>query len=313
MSDIQLFRLQADSVTELSSQSVALEKNLQKLVESHMEEFLGVRFLATEYVTGKTHRGRIDSLGLDENACPVIVEYKRHSNENIINQGLFYLDWLLDHKAEFRWLVMDKLGKETADAVEWDGTRLICIAADFTKYDQHAVQQIPRNIELIRYKYFGADLLLLELVNTQAATSLMHTSTKTSSPAVGTVSEELPKAASRDKSFEEQLEIAQENIRAVYSELSSFMYTLGDDVTEKQLRLYVAFKKLKNFVTVVVYPNRLLVYLKLVPSSVVFEDGFSRDVSEIGHWGTGDVELVLRNAADFEKAKPLLERAYQEG
>lgn len=313
MSDIQLFRLQAESVIELSSQSVALERNLQKLVESHVESFLGVRFLATEYATGKTHRGRIDSLGLDENSCPVIVEYKRHSNENVINQGLFYLDWLLDHKAEFRWLVMERLGKDVADVVEWEGTRLICIAADFTKYDQHAVQQIPRNIELIRYKYFGADLLLLELVNTQASTNLMPSPTKALSPGAGTLSEELPKAVSKDKSFEEQLSIAQEEIQAVYSERSSFVYTLGDDVTEKQLRLYVAFKKLKNFATVVAYPNRLLVYLKLVPSSVAFEDGFSRDVSEIGHWGTGDVELVLRNVADFEKAKPLLERAYQEG
>ena len=28
-----------------------------------------------------------------EYGCPVIVEYKRHNNENVINQGLFYLDW----------------------------------------------------------------------------------------------------------------------------------------------------------------------------------------------------------------------------
>lgn len=313
MSDIQLFRLQADSVTELSGQSAALEKNLQTLVESHMETFLGVRFLASEYTTGKTHKGRIDSLGLDENGCPVIVEYKRHSNENVINQGLFYLDWLLDHKAEFRWLVMEKLGKDVADVVEWDGTRLICIAADFTKYDQHAVQQIPRNIELIRYKYFDADLLLLELVNTQAATDVMQSAPKALLPSAVAASEEVPKAVFKDKSFEEQLAVAQEEIRALYAELSSFVHTLGDDVTEKQLRLYVAFKKLKNFATVVAYPNRLLVFLKLVPSSVALEDGFSRDVSNIGHWGTGDVELVLRNAADFEKAKPLLERAYQEG
>lgn len=94
-----------------------------------METFLGVRFLASEYAAGKTHRGRIDSLGLDENGCPVIVEYKRHSNENVINQGLFYLDWLLDHKAEFRWLMMEKLGRDVADSVQWAGTRLLCIAA----------------------------------------------------------------------------------------------------------------------------------------------------------------------------------------
>lgn len=123
MSDIQLFRYGASGVQELSGKAVTVEKELQTLIEAHMEAFLGVRFLASEYSTGKTHRGRIDSLGLDENNCPVIIEYKRHSNENVINQGLFYLDWLLDHQAEFRWLVMDKLGKSTAEKIDWSGTR----------------------------------------------------------------------------------------------------------------------------------------------------------------------------------------------
>ncbi|WP_028603873.1 DUF5655 domain-containing protein [Ottowia thiooxydans] len=313
MADIQLFRLQADSVIELGSHSAALERNLQALVETHMETFLGVRFLATEYTTGKTHRGRIDSLGLDENDCPVIIEYKRHSKENVINQGLFYLDWLLDHKAEFRWLVMEKLGKDVADAVEWEGTRLICIAADFTKYDQHAVQQIPRNIELIRYKHFGTELLLLELVNTQTSVDAKPISANVMKPGPENSAEDVPKPVSKDKSFIEQMALAHEDIRALYGELSSFLYSLGDDVTEKQLHLYMAFKKLKNFAAVVPKANRLQVYLKLAPGSVALETGFSRDVSNVGHWGTGDVELILNTVADLEKAKPLLERAYQEG
>ena len=158
--------------------SVAIEKNLQTLIESQMEGFLAVRFLATEYSTGAKHRGRIDSLGLDENGCPVIIEYKRHTNENVINQGLFYLDWLLDHKADFRLLVMERLGKEAAEKIEWSGTRLLCIAADFTRYDEHAVAQINRNIELIRYKLFSPDLLFLELVNAVTASELDSTARK---------------------------------------------------------------------------------------------------------------------------------------
>lgn len=103
MRDIQFFRwLGPSAVTELASQAAPLEKTLQTLIEGQMKTFLGVRFLANEYVTGKTRRGRIDSLGPDENGCPVIAEYKRYSTENVINQGLFYLDWLLDHQAEFR-------------------------------------------------------------------------------------------------------------------------------------------------------------------------------------------------------------------
>src|SRR5208282_5737121 len=165
MADMKLFRLDKDDVTEIAVRSVSVEKTLQSLIERHLDKFLSVRFLASEYSTGKTYKGRIDTLGIDENGCPVIIEYKRALNENVINQGLFYLDWLMDHKAEFKLLVLERFGKETADAIEWTSPRLLCIAGDFTKYDSHAVQQMNRNIELIRYRLYGKNLLLFDLVN----------------------------------------------------------------------------------------------------------------------------------------------------
>jgi len=310
MSDIQLFRIQNNVATELTIATVARERNLQKLIEEQMQTFLGVRFLATEYATGKTHRGRIDSLGLDENNCPVIIEYKRHSNENVINQGLFYLDWLLDHKAEFRWLVMETLGKDVADNIEWSGTRLLCIAADFTRYDQHAVQQIPRNIELLRYKLFAENLLLLELINAQAVTEIASQAIASSIGDNDVVSLE---ARSKDKDFNEKFKAAQAEIQALYFDVHSFLVALGDDVTEKQCKLYVAFRKLKNFACVIVKHNKILIQLRLNPETVATEDGFSRDIRQIGTWGTGDLGLTLYNIADLERAKPLLLRAYQEG
>src|SRR3954466_11805508 len=118
MSDIKLFHINGGTVTQLEGQSVSLEKSLQSLIEEHLDVFLGIRFLATEYSTGKTHAGRIDTLGIDENGCPCIIEYKRASNENVINQGLFYLDWLLDHKGEFELLVQKKLGVQVAESIE---------------------------------------------------------------------------------------------------------------------------------------------------------------------------------------------------
>src|SRR5436190_16587309 len=110
MSDIKLFRVSNGQATELPGASVAIEQTLQRLIETNLETFLGVKLLASEYSTGKSHSGRIDTLGIDENQSPVIIEYKRSTNENVINQGLFYLDWLLDHRAEFELLAMKKLG-----------------------------------------------------------------------------------------------------------------------------------------------------------------------------------------------------------
>lgn len=102
MSKIALYQT-SPTVKELASRQTDIEKRLQTLIEQNMETFFGVRFLASEYTT--SNGGRIDSLGLDENNLPTIFEYKRSVSENVINQGLFYLDWLLDHKADIRELV----------------------------------------------------------------------------------------------------------------------------------------------------------------------------------------------------------------
>lgn len=308
MSDIKLFQLTSTNATELSGKSAQLERELQNHIEANMDALIGVRFLASEYSTGKTHKGRIDSLGLDENGCPVIVEYKRHSNENVINQGLFYLDWLQDHQAEFKWLVMEKVGKAEAENIEWSGTRLVCIASDFNKYDEHAVQQINRNIELMRYRYFGDELLLLELVNAQTANQAAPT-------AGASLSLKKPgKSTNRDKTHEERLAEAPPALRELYITVCRYTEQLGDEVQRKELKLYTAFKSIRNFVSIVVQAGRdprLQIYLKL-PGSDGEETAFSRDVTNIGHWGTGNLEVNVRTAEDWEKARGLVERAYQE-
>jgi hypothetical protein len=170
MSDIKLFRVDSGTVSELAGTTDTIEKSLQTLFERNLEALLGVRFLASEFTT--SNGGRIDTLGLDENGCPVILGYKRASNENVTNQGLFYLDWLMDHRKDFQWLVLEKLGKEEAERVDWSAPRLICIAGDFNRYDEHAVKQIQRNIELIRYRRFGDDLLLLDQLVVTSAKSV---------------------------------------------------------------------------------------------------------------------------------------------
>lgn len=116
MSDLKLFQAKGGTLGELASSSAPLEKGLQTLFESNLEALLGERFLASEYVT--THGGRMDTLGIDENGYPVIIEYKRDRSENVINQGLFYLDWLMDHRGDFEILVRDRYGKDSAAQIE---------------------------------------------------------------------------------------------------------------------------------------------------------------------------------------------------
>lgn len=307
MSSIKLFRTNASNVEELTAKSVTLEKTLQTLLEENLETFLGIRFLATEYITGSQHRGRIDTLGIDENNCPAIIEYKRTSNENVINQGLFYLNWLLDHKAEFELLVQKKLGRNVADNIEWLMPRILCIAGDFTRYDEHAVCEIGKNIELIRYRRYGEEFLLLEAVNSLPETQIPL------KPAKNAPAPELTKPVGKDASFAERLEKSSSELKEIYQELRNYMLSLGEDVQEKELRLYAAFKRMKNFACVSPNPNlgTLYVWVKIDPQTVELEENFTRAVNNVGHWGTGDLEIKIKNKDDLKKAETLILQSYE--
>lgn len=305
MSDIKLFHVRSGSAQELQGTSIAIEKTLQTVIENHLEVFLGVRFLATEYSTGKTHGGRIDTLGIDEDGSPVIIEYKRALNENVINQGLFYLDWLMDHKGEFKLLVLEKLGKGAADSIDWSAPRLLCIASDFTRYDEHAIQQINRNIELIRYRRYGNELILFELVNVTTAQEQSDGSTSDNGVK--------PKGTVNYKTATELLEQASPDLRDRFEALKAFLLALGDDVQMRVLKFYFAFRRIKNFACVEVHPQsmRITIWVKVDPSSIQLEKGFTRDVRAIGHYGTGDLEIVIQNDDDLERAKSLILKSYE--
>ena len=301
MGDLKLFRIK-DEVRELAGTSVAIEKSIQTLIEKNMETFFGITFLVSEYSTGKNHGGRIDSLGIDENNCPVILEYKRALNENVINQGLYYLDWLMDHKAEFKLLVMEKIGKDIADKIEWSMPRLLCIAGDFTKFDEYAVKQINRNIELIRYKKYEDDLILFELVNATTASQ------------TAIISDEGVNKHNVYKTVTENLKQADKELQDLYYSVKDFILNLGDDIQEKVLKYYIAFKKIRNFACVEIYPKSksILIYLNINPNEVELKEGFTRDVSNIGHYGTGNLGVRINSKDDFEKAKELITKSYDE-
>ena len=301
MSDIKLFVLSNGKANEILGSAASLEKSLQTTIERNLETMLGIRFLASEYNTGPKHGGRVDSLGIDENGCPVIIEYKRATNENVINQGLFYLNWLLDHQAEFKILVMEKFGKETAEEIDWSAPRLLCIAGDFTRYDEHAVQQMNRDIELIRYRKFGDGLLLFELVNATTAQEPVGKGGRsvTSTSAYKTISDTLADLHGP--------------LRDLFEEIRAFLLALGDDVQAKVLKYYIAFKRIKNFASLEIHPAKgcLTVFVKLDPDKIFLESGFTRDVRKVGHYGTGDLEITIHSREDLEKAKTLFIKSYE--
>lgn len=296
MSEIKLFNTQ-NQVKELASSEVLLEKELQSLIEQNMEIFFGIRFLKSEYTITN---GRMDSIGIDENNCPVIFEYKRSINENVINQGLFYLDWLLDHKADFKLLVIDKLGNDAADVIDWSIPCVICIANDFTKFDLHAVNQMQRNIKLVKYKKYDG-LILFEHLNSQSVKQIQVETSVI-----------MDKKNSGWKTHQDKLEASSKEIKDVYDEICNYIEALGDDIVANQLKDYLAYKKVQNVICIEIFSKQLQLFMRIDPDSVELEAGFTKDMRGIGHHGTGDLQVTIRNIKDIEKAKKLIDRAYIE-
>ncbi len=293
---MKLFHTTKGGVTEVTPRLADVEADVQSLIEAHMETMLGVRFLASEYVIDCVEGGRIDSLGIDENGAPVIVEYKRGTDAGVINQGLYYLSWLTRHRSAFDSLVRDRLGVPTAAQVLWSAPRLICVAGDFTRYDAHAVREHRRSIDLVRYRYYGSDHVSLETVvsvtgKSGAANRRTHRHGHM----------DAPQALQRQTGAMAELAVAaDETLRG-----------LGDGITRVQRKQYAAYQRLRNFACVIPpQQTKLLVYLKADPKSVDLTPGFTRDVTGLGHHGTGDLEVQLRTERDLERAQDLFRLSY---
>ena len=114
-----------------------------------------------------------------------------------------------------------------------------------------------------------------------------------------------------DKTYAEWLESISDPLRELLASLEDYIISLGDDVQKKELKLYAAFKRLKNFATVVLQKNRLVLYLHLTPAKLGTLPTIARDVTQSGHWGTGDLELPIANAGDLDLAKLLIRMAYE--
>ncbi len=298
-----LFQIAKGRVQQIKKTAFPSEKALQELFESNLEILLGVRFLATEFDTGEKHGGRIDTLGIDQTNCPTVIEYKWRENENIITQGLFYLDWLSDHEGDFRTVAQKKLGNNVE--INWDNPRLILIAQSFNKYDAYAVNQIDRNIELKVYRLYEDGLLVLEDFRTVAQV-------ETESAVASSRRGKLPKAErAKAYSVEKLLEGKSSSMVELFQQLSQAIKGLGDSVEEAPTKLYIAYKTTRNFCEVEVQSKQLKMWLDIPHKELNDLKKMAQDWSGKSHWGTGETQIVLNSLDDVEYATSLIRQSYE--
>lgn len=246
---------------------------------------------------------------MSEEDNPVIIEYKKVESSELINQSLFYLHWIQDHKGDFEIAVQKALGNGVQ--VDWSDVRVICMAPNYKKYDLHAVQVMGTNIELWKYRLFTNDTLYLEEVfhNSKATSAAAQTSDK--NPIMVQAGKKAAQVrATATYTFAEHLEGKSKRIQDLIYSIREFVTGLDSAIEEVPKKFYIAYKASQNIVCLEAQSKNVKLFVKLKPSDVTEPPKSFRDVSNIGHYGTGDVEFTLSAQEEFEKVKKYIEAAY---
>lgn len=298
-----LFKINGSQVTKIIAKDLDLEKTLQVLFEQNLDTLLSIIFLAHEYTT--SFGGRIDSLGIDKNGSPCIIEYKKNQNDNVINQGLSYLRWLLDHKADFEMLCQSQ---KVDVEIDWNSPRVICIAENYNKFDLDTADILPINIELLRYRIYNDNILFLEPENYQKvkiSTSGIIKKTKTQK----TNGDLLQKVYS----INDHLSGISKETLDLFQGLRERILSLDQNIIEEAKAKYVAYKTSTNFVDVVVLKSGLKIFLNIKSGQLNDPQSFARDLTKpkaVGHWGNGDYEIKIESVTDLDTVFALIKQSY---
>lgn len=99
-------------------------------------------------------------------------------------------------------------------------------------------------------------------------------------------------------------------MRDLFEALRKSILALDPCVSEEFLKLYVAYKAETNFVDVVPQGKRLLLVLNLGIDDIEDSKGLCRDISKIGRWGNGDVEIGLSSADELPYVMGLIRQSF---
>ena len=307
-----IFETNGNKVNPVRLSEFKLEKDLQRIVEKNIEIIFNCRFVASEFPTGNIHSGRIDTLAISEDLNPVIIEYKKVASSELINQSLYYLHWITDHRGDFE-IIANKVLDGT-EKVDWSDIRVICLAPEFKKYDLHAVQMMGANIELWQYKIYENGILNLEEIYKRTIT-ITHLDADNPILKNPVMVEAGKKAAMTRKTalynIEEHMDTLDKGMHDLFDNVRDYIVSLDNSIEEVPKKFYIAYKTSQNFVCLQTGKRKLTLFLKLDPADIEPMPKQGRDVREIGHFGTGDFELTIKDESDFEETKRLINEAYK--
>lgn len=99
--------------------------------------------------------------------------------------------------------------------------------------------------------------------------------------------------------------------KTLFEVLDRRIQNLSPDVKREFKKLYVAYKLDTNFVDIVFQKQRLRISVNMKFSEVIDPNGICRDITGLGRWGNGDVELYMEHTSDVDQIMDIVEQSYR--
>lgn len=292
---MNLFKLEQNGLSSLKEQGFKLEKDLQKLFEQNLTLLTGLEFVKSEF---SIQNQRLDTLAFDtESQSFVVIEYKRSTNNSVLDQGVSYLNTLLKYKADFILEYQEQTGKLLAkNQVDWSQSKVAFVSPNFTPFQKQAVDFKDLNIELWEVKRFSNNILVVNgIQKSKNAPSIKTSIEQSTKEELSTLNEIV--------TYTEEKHLADktEEILEYYQDFKQAIFQLIPDCELSATKLYIAFKKDNhNIVDIEIQKKQLKLFINAKIGQIDDPKNLLRDVSTIGHYGNGDYQVNVKDTTDLE-------------
>lgn len=304
---MKLYSTKDKSLSPIPFQDFKLEKEIQVLVEANLTLLFNLDLVKSEL---KIKNFRIDTLCFDkENKSFVIVEYKRDKNFSVIDQGYTYLSLMLNHKSDFILEYNENCDDNLKrNDIDWSQSRVIFVSPQFTEYQKNSINFKDVPFELWEIKKFKDGLVgfIQHITSSEESISTISSG--------GDLDNIVEKVSSEIIVYDEEIHFSKttNDVVEMYNELKDRVLSFGSDITIIPKKSYIAFKRSdRNFWCVHILKKELWTWLNLKKGELEDTKNITRDVSQIGHYGTGDFELTIKKMEDIDYAIQLIFQAYK--
>lgn len=213
---------------------------------------------------------------------------------------------MLQYKEIFLVEYNESLGRNLKRAdVDWSQTRVVFVSTDFTENQIEATNFKDLSIELWQVKrYENETIAIIPIKKSRTAESIGQIAGRNAT-AIKTVATEIKTYTEDDLLTGKSDETVE-----LYQQFRNAVLNLTDDIEIKPQKWYVAFKKNgRNMVSIEIQQRCLKLFINVKSGELDDPKHIARDVSHVGHYGTGDYELKVSDDRNLEYIMSLIKQA----